>query len=462
MRPTVDLVVTNGTLVDVFGEYPNTSVAIDRGRFVAVGSADIMPPAQRTIDATGCYLLPGVIDAHVHFREPGLAYKEGYPAGSAAAALGGVTCVFDMPNTEPPTNTAQRVREKIDLVQGRSWVDYAFYGLLSQGDSRHLAAMAAAGVIGIKTFLGQSETGLGCPLPPNDGELLDAMQILAGLGVRLAVHAENHQIMQHRIADLKLNNVEGLAAHRDSRPSLVEAEAIARIGIFAEHTRCPVHIVHVSSQAGLEQVRRARQHGVDISAETCPHYLLFPNGTDASERVRLRVNPPIRGESDRDALIQALRSDGLQFVASDHAPHADTEKCGGSIWQVRAGLIGVQHLLQLLWSHRTELGLTLSQIVRLTSFGPARTWRVWPGKGSITPDADGDLVIVDPDREWTIAAASIQSLHPQSPYLGWQGKGMPIWTVVRGNIVAEEGKLVGSPCGRWLPGPHALQPIDNQ
>src|SRR4051795_7204496 len=130
MRSTVDLVVMNGTLVDVFGEYPNISVAIDRGHFIAVGSTDSMPRAKRTLDATGCYLLPGVVDAHVHFREPGLTYKEGYPAGSGAAALGGVTCVFDMPNTEPPTNTAQRVREKFDLVQGRSWVDYAFYGLL--------------------------------------------------------------------------------------------------------------------------------------------------------------------------------------------------------------------------------------------------------------------------------------------------------------------------------------------
>src|SRR5262249_55054007 len=131
----VDLVIANGVLVDAFGEYPGTSIAIDGGRFVAIGSPGAMPRAIRTVDAAGRYLLPGVIDAHVHFRTPGMEYKEGYLAGSGAAALGGVTSVFDMPNTDPPTNTEERLREKLDLVRGRSWVDYAMYGLLSRGDA---------------------------------------------------------------------------------------------------------------------------------------------------------------------------------------------------------------------------------------------------------------------------------------------------------------------------------------
>jgi allantoinase len=451
----VDLVVVNGTLVDVFGQYPGASLAIHQGRFVAIGSPNAMPPARRTIDASYCYLLPGVVDAHVHFREPGLAYKEGFEAGSGAAALGGVTTVFDMPNTEPPTDTAMRLREKRALVDGRSWVDYGFYGLLGQGSAAHVTELAAAGVIGLKVFLGQSETGPGCPLPPDDGELLDAMELLAQVGLRVAVHAENHDIVNHRMAVLRGIGARGLAAHRDSRPPLAEAEAIARVAMYSKFTGCPVHIVHVSSEMGVEQVRRARRDGVDLTAETCPHYLLVPNITDAGKQNHLRVNPPIRQASDREALAAALRVGDLQFVASDHAPHDDSEKRADNIWQVRAGLIGVQHLLQVLWAGRERLRLAPWDIVRLTSFEPARTWGVWPRKGSIALGADADLVVVDPAREWTIVEETIYSRHPISAYLGYCGTGAPLWTVIRGQIVVEDGKLVGSPLGQWLAGSHA-------
>lgn len=447
----VDLVVANGTLVDSFHQYPDTAVAVADGRVVAVGRSAAMPPARETIDASGRFVLPGLVDAHVHFREPGMDYKEGYEAGSAAAALGGVTCVFDMPNTHPPTNTARRLREKLDLVHGRSRVDYALYGLLGPNDVTHLRELVAAGAIGVKVFLGQSETGLGCPDPPDDGELYEAMQVLADARVRLAVHAENHTMMRRWIDRLKRTGADGLDAHRRSRPPVVEVEAIRRVGVFARHTGCAVHVVHLSSADGVAAVRQVREEGVDMTAETCPHYLLFP-GPSAPDSLALRVNPPVREDDDRRALGAALASADIDYVASDHAPHDRSEKCGTSVWDVRPGLVGVQYTLQLLWQRRAEFGLSVSDIVRLTSFSPARIWGIWPRKGALMPGSDADLVVLDPNRPWVIDAATSLSRHRRSPYLGLCGTGAPELTVVRGNVVARNGGLVGSPIGAWVPG----------
>lgn len=447
----VDLLIADGTLVDAAAEYPRTSVAITGGRVVAIGDSSVLPAARQTVDATGQYVLPGLVDAHVHLREPGMAYKEGYSAGTGAAALGGVTCVLDMPNTEPPTNTARRLADKRALVRGRSWVDYGLYGLLGPGDCDNLTELVRAGAVGIKAFLGQSESGPGCPLPPDDGELYEAMATLAALGVRLAVHAENHAIMHRRLARLKDSAAAGLDAHRQSRPPVVEVEAIRRAGVLARYAGCAIHVVHVSSAAGAAEVRRVRAEGVDITAETCPHYLVFPAGPD-SDRPLLRVNPPIRDEDDRVALARELRAGGLQFVASDHAPHDAAEKRGRDIWQIRPGVIGVQHTLQLLWHRRAELGLSLPDLVRLTSTEPARTWGLRPRKGGLFPGSDGDLVVVDPARLWVIDTGTTYSRHDTSPYTGLRGVGAPSVTVLRGSIVARDGRLTGRPAGVFVPG----------
>lgn len=447
----VDLMIADGTVVDIFGEFPGTSIAIADGRIAAMGTRGAMPPARQVIEANGHYILPGVIDAHVHLREPGLGYKEGYFNGTGSAALGGVTCIFDMPNSEPPINNLERFQEKLDHAKGRAWVDYAFYGLLGPGDAGQAGPLADAGAIGMKAFLGQSESGPGCPLPPDDGELYEAMEVLAARQLRLAVHAENHSLMRRRIAALKEIGADGLDAHLHSRPVVAELEAINRVGIFAKATGCRVHIVHVSSGAGIAAVRNFKSAGVAMSAETCPHYLLYSDVP--TDQTLLRVNPPIRGAADCRALIAALRGDGIDYVASDHAPHHAAEKKADSVWQVRPGLIGVQHVLQLLWSRRAEWGLSISDIVRLTSFAPARAWGLWPRKGAICCGSDADLVVIDPDRPWVIDEQSIFSLHRTSPYSGLAGQGIPVVTTVRGKVVMRDGSLVGDPAGDWVPGP---------
>jgi dihydroorotase len=454
--PASDLLLTGGTVVTEDGEFPNAAVAITGGRIAAIGRASVMSWSGRRIDVTGKHVLPGVIDAHVHLREPGMTYKEDYASGTGAAALGGVTCVLDMPNTEPPTNTAARLIEKLAAVKGSAWTDYGMYGLISTGDFGHVEEMTRAGVIGFKAFLGQSEHGSGCPLPPDDGELYAAMTVLSTFGVRLAVHAENHDIMRWRIEEMKRAGITDFTAHRHSRPPVVEVEAIQRVGIFAQYTGCAVHIVHVSSGDGAMAVRTIRARGVDLTAETCPHYLLL-DGDEALTNVQRRVNPPVRGHRDAAALRRALADRHLQLVASDHAPHSAAEKAGPAVWDVRAGLPGTQHLLQLLLGHREELALSLPDIVRVTSAEPARVWGLWPRKGSLAPGADGDLTVVDLDLPWTIDSTSIRAKSPYNPYLGWSSTGKAITTIVRGNVVADEGLLLGEPLGHWVAGCHACR-----
>jgi allantoinase len=449
-RHRADLLVSGGTLVTDSGEWPGVGIAIRGGTIVALGRPDVLPPAEEVFDATGYHVLPGVIDAHVHFREPGMSAKEGFEAGSGSAALGGVTCVIDMPNTEPPTDTAERLRDKLAGIAGRSWVDYACHGLLGTSNVDELVALHAAGVVGVKCFLGQSEAGPGCPAPPDDGTLLEAMTVLAGLGLRLAVHAENHDVMRRLIAIQRSLGRRDLAAHGSSRPPVVEAEAIQRVGLFAEYSGCAVHVLHVSSAEGVQAVRAVRRRGVDLTAETCPHYLFLAGVPDND--VRLRVNPPIRAAADAQALAAALRTGRLQFIASDHAPHRVEEKSGNNVWQVRAGINGVQHLLPLLLAHRTSLGFTLTDVVRVTSYQPSRVWNLWPRKGAIAVGADGDLTVVDLSAPWTVEAASIYSTNRWSPYLGHSGRGAPVATIVRGRIVARDGRLIGEPAGRWVPG----------
>lgn len=444
----VDLVVSGGDVLTADGVQSGLWLAAADGRVVAIGDArSVHPPQSReALDAKGMLILPGLVDTHVHFREPGIEYKEGFATGSRAAATGGVTTVFDMPNTEPPTDSPERLREKAARAAKSSWVDFALYGLLGPGRPQGISEMVDAGSIGLKTFLGQSETGPGCPLPPSDGELIDALEDLATAGGRLAVHAENHCAILHRRSSLRKASRIDLAAHRASRPPVLEAEAVMRVGLFAKYAGCPIHIVHVSSQQGLESVARLKDMGVLVTAETCPHYLVPPPGSQ--NRLSTRVNPPIRGTEDARALAAGLVTGVLDYIASDHAPHRPDEKAGSDMESVRAGLVGVEHMLPVLWSNREQLGITDRQLVHWLTRAPAQSWNVWPQKGDIRIGGDADLLLLDPYKEWDLDGG--HSRYPTSPYQNVRCVGKVDTTILGGKIIFRDGHLVGEPQGKWI------------
>jgi dihydroorotase len=443
--PDADLVIHNGVLVTAESERPGVGVAIENGTVIEVAPDDRLPSAKRRLDARGNHILPGVIDEHVHFREPGLTYKEDFGTGSLAAVFGGVTCVCDMPNTVPPTATADLVREKQRLAEAHSYVDFGLYGLIAQDNIDELLPMAQAGVVGYKCYLGETTGNIPAP---DDGMLYDQMAVIASAGLRAGFHAENNAIMQHFIRKLKASGRTDARAHLDSRPTVCEVEAIHRVCSLAKYSGCQVHIFHLSSADGLEAIRDWRRKGVDVTCETGPHYCFLPD--DIYERVgsRVRMNPPVRGSGA--ALLEGLIGGEIECIATDHSPHAPEEKLHDNIWQAVSGFVGVETSVQLFLSEAVNAGkMTLPRFVAAAATNPARVWGM-ASKGQLAAGFDGDVTIVDLKREWVLDASRLHSRNRVTPFDGWRGRGMPLTTLVRGQVVVEDGQLVGEPRGRMV------------
>ncbi|HLI27237.1 MAG TPA: dihydroorotase family protein [Chloroflexota bacterium] len=444
----VDLVIKNARVVTHLATYEGVGLAIRDGKFVAIAAEEELPSAREVLDAQGLYVLPGIMDCHVHFRQPGLEYKAEWRTDSAAAAYGGVTFVCDMPNVRPPTESAEQVRIKQAIAEANSFVDFGIIGLMSQDNYDELLPMAEAGVIGYKVFMGET---IGNLPAPDDGQLVDSLARAAAIGLRTGFHAENNQILQHNIRQLKAAGRTDPRAHRDSRPVVSEVESIARVAVFAHYTGAKVHIFHLSSGDGADVIAQARARGVDITAETGPHYLLLDDADYDRVANHLRMNPPVRGGEHRERLYRALRAGVVQMIATDHSPHTEEEKAPRNVWEAISGFVGVEIAPRLMLSEFVNTGkLTLHEYVALTSWNPAHIWQVYPQKGHIAVGADADLTFVDLEQRWEIDRFQLHSKHKVTPFHGWQGRGLPVWTMVRGQLVVRDGQLVGEPRGRLV------------
>jgi dihydroorotase len=450
MPDHVDLIVRNGTVVT-----PTATVAADiairDGRFVAIEGGRIANlVAAEEFDATGLHVLPGIIDGHVHFREPGLEHKEDWGTGSTAAVMGGVTTVIDMPNTNPTTATVEGVTLKRRLAEAKSYVDFGIMGLFVQENLPSLGALADAGVIGFKCFLAET---VGSIPAPDDGMMLDGLREIAALGLRVSFHAENNEVIQHNARRLKAQGRTDALAHLESRPAIAEVEAIQRMALFARETGARIHILHVSSRDGLDAIEAWRARGVDITCETAPHFVFLGAEEMATLGARLRVNPPVRlaSEGHGEVLLAGLRDGRIEMIATDHAPHTPEEKLRDNIWEAVSGFPGVETSLRLFLTLGVHAGrMTLQQLVRATSEGPARTWGLYPRKGAIRAGSDADLTIVDLAREGVLREAELHSRTNVTPYDGRPTLGAAVATIVRGRIVMREGTLLGAPAGRMI------------
>jgi dihydroorotase (multifunctional complex type) len=308
--------------------------------------------------------------------------------------------------------------------------------------------MAEAGlVVGFKAFLGPTTGGIG---RPEDGALLDAMREIASMGMRLGVHAEDGEIVEHEVARLRAAGRTDALAHVESRPVIAEVESIQRVGLFAQATRCPVHAFHVSSRDGLDMIDEWRARGVDYTAEATPHHCYLGAEDMRELGSRMRINPPIRlrSEGHGDALVAGLASGRVTGIGTDHAPHTPGEKLHDDIWHAASGFAGVETSLRLFLTHGVHAGaMTLEQYVRASSEGPARTWGLYPRKGAIEVGSDADLAIVDLEREDTIEEARLHGRNPLTPFEGQRTRGAAVATIVRGRVVMRDGELVGSPGG---------------
>jgi dihydroorotase len=447
------LIVKNGIVVTPEATFA-ADLAISEGRFSAIavlgGVATLERQADEVLDATGLHVLPGVIDPHVHFREPGLEHKEDLASGSLAAVMGGVTTVIDMPNTVPPTATAEAVRQKRELVETKSYCDVRIIGAFTQDNLDELLPMSDAGVVGYKVFLGETTGGLAAP---DDGTLLEGMSLIAATGKRIAFHAENDEIIRHASARLRAAGRTDARAHLESRPALAEVEAIQRACLFALHTGARIHILHVSSAQGLAMIETWRGRGVDVTCELTAHHAFLTSEPMHRLGARLRVNPPVREPGHGDILLEALASGRIDAIASDHAPHTPEEKLHDDIWRSVSGFAGVEISVPLFLTAVHAGRLSLNTFVRATSRAPAQIWGLHPQKGEIRIGSDGDLTIVDLERRGVIRAAELHGKNNLTPFETAATVGGPVAAVVRGRVVARDGELTGADRGR-MAGPH--------
>src|SRR5579884_2171063 len=412
-----------------------------------------LPPAREVIDAAGLHVLPGLIDPHVHFRVPGLEYKEDFDTGSQGAACGGITTVIDMPNVVPPTATVEAFQAKAAAARGRSYVDYGLYAVIVEGNSDQILPLADAGVVGYKIFLGET---VGAIPAPQDGEIIDAWRIVAQTGLRCGVHAEDNGIILYLRKKLQAQGRTDPLAHLESRPAVAEAEAISRAILFAREAGSKLMIFHMSAAEGVELVRRGKDSGVDVMGETAPHYLIM----EAEDMVRmglgslLKVNPPVRSREHAEALWRGLLDGTIEVIGTDHAPHTPEEKMAeqpmGDIWKALAVWPGVETNVPLMLTQVSAGRMSLNHYVKVQAEGAARAWNLWPRKGHLGRGADADITIVDLQREGVIDKDKLHSKSKVTPFHGFRVRGMPVYTIVRGHVVMKHGELYGDPIGELL------------
>lgn len=434
----------NGMIVSSDGVSAG-DVAMEDGRIVDVGM-DLAGGEE--IDARGLHVFPGVIDVHLHFNEPGRTHWEGAETGSRALAAGGGTLFFDMPlNSTPCTLNGREFDRKREALEAASITDFGLWGGLVPESVREMPELAARGVIGFKAFLCDS----GLPEFPraDDGTLFEGLQVAAQLNLPVAVHAESHEITQ---ALSRRAAAEGRVGFRDclaSRPVIAELEAIQRATLLAGEAKAKLHIVHVSCGRGVVLAAEARSRGVDVTIETCPHYLFFTEEDLERLGALLKCAPPLRDASQQDALWAQVLSGVVDIVASDHSP-APPELKVCEFHKAWGGVAGVQSTLGvLLDAGHFARGLSLQRIASLLADEPARRFSI-ANKGVIAAGMDADLILVDLGSSATLESDQLQQRHTISPYIGCTFRGVVQRTIRRGETIFQNGSVTATTHGKLV------------
>lgn len=448
---TADTVVRNGRIVTADGVIGSgAGVAIRDGRIVAVGRDEDLPDADRSYDVGGDFIAPGIVDCHVHTREPGGEHREDWEHATRAAAAGGVTSIIAMPNTDPVVDDPETLRRVYELIESNAVVDAQSYGLLGEDNLDQLEPLVEAGAVGFKCFLisgGGGQYGWGSP---DDGQLLEAMEVIASIGARVGFHEENDEIVNHFSEKYEAEGKTHPIWHARAAGPIAEREAISRVCLFAEHAGCPVHMFHESSGSGAEIVRRAKNRGIDVTAETTPHYLQLTVDDLEETGSAGRVNPPLRTEAERERLWEVgIRGGAIDCLASDHAPYTDGEKGMDdpfqSTWNTVSGFVGVETQVPAMLTLVDEGRLSYGEWVRLHSRRPAEIWSLYPKKGSLQLGTDADLTVFDPDERWTLDRRDLRSKSTVTPYDGRTFVGNVTKTFVRGTLVFDGTEVVADP-----------------
>ncbi|MBY0013260.1 allantoinase AllB [Paenibacillus typhae] len=447
-----DLVITGGSIVTE-SAVECKDLGIVNG-VIAEISENIDPAGAAVVDARGLTVMPGVIDAHVHFNEPGLGSWEGFRTGSAALAAGGGTCFLDMPlNGIPPTVTLSALQQKRECASGRTYADYGFWGGLMPGHLEDLPLLAQAGVIGFKAFMSSpGDRDKEAFRRSDDRTLKEGMRIIAETGKVLALHAEHEPTVARLTREARSQGRLGAESYTASRPIAAEVEAVETALRYAAESGCRLHFVHISSESAAGRIRDARKSGLDVTLETCPHYLCLTDSDFAAMGAAAKCAPPLRNAEEQDKLWKKLQEGWFDFLASDHSPCPAELKTGTDMFEVWGGIAGVQSTLELMLDEgHLKRGIPLPQLARLLSGAPAERFGLDPVKGRIAIGCDADLALVDLNASYTLQASDLYQQHRTSPYIGRPFGCKVKKTLLRGRTMYNDSEgLLNPGSGREL------------
>jgi allantoinase len=440
-----DLVIRGGRVVTPAGTSV-ADIAITDGAVSAIGTN--LSSAPEEIDAGGLHVLPGGIDSHVHFNEPGHTDWETIANGSAALAAGGYSAFVDMPlNSLPVTIDGDAFDAKVRAATASSIVDFGLWGGLVPGNLDRLEALHARGVLGFKAFMCPS--GLdefpACDVPT----LRVGMRRIASLGSILLLHAEDPEVTSMLGRQAIAEGRTGARDFVNSRPASAELEAISRAISLAADTGCVIHIVHVSTAKGVGLIQEARSQGVDVSGETCPHYLLYTEGDVERFGGLAKCAPPFRTAEDRDGLWTLLADGGLPIVVSDHSPSSPDLKRGDDFFKLWGGISGCQSTRHLLLEGAHRRSIDVSLIAAATATNVARRFKL-AGKGEVAVGFDADLWLIDLSHASVLRRQDLLYRHPFSVHEGQAIRGRTVRTLLRGRTVFSDGRVISGPAGRLL------------
>ncbi len=402
------------------------------------------PNVDEVIDCTGKYVFPGVIDSHAHLNDPGFTWREDYEHGTAAAAIGGCTTIVDMPlQNEPALTDGKIFDKKEETVSGNAFVDYCYWGGLVDYNFDSLKELDERGCVAFKSFIG--------PVSPDYvslsyGQAREAMMILKGFGARAGFHCEDYSIIKWEEARAKKEGRESWQDFLDTRPVVAELIATKAIIDLARDTGCKVHICHVSHPDVVEEIELAQMEGIDVTAETCSHYLCLTE-EDVIERGSIcKCAPPLRSKEAVEEMWDYVNRGVLSCIGSDHSPCEESEKSEEKhgVFGAWGGISGIQSIMQVVYSEGVaKRGYSPTLLARVLSEGPAKTFEIYGKKGAIQIGFDADIVVLDPNLEWEITPESLFYVNKISAFVGMKGKGLPVLTMARGKVIAENGEMKG-------------------
>lgn len=433
----VDLVLSN-TKAFLENKVSNCSIAIDKGKIIRIGSQSNMPNAEAKMDLRNLLVLPGLIDVHVHLRDEGKAYKEDFCTGTAAAAAGGFTTVLDMPNNDPVTMSVETLKNRMSIAAKRILVNVGFYSEFPT-QTREIEAIIHEGPVAFKLFMSQQIGGLEID---SDAALQKALIALTQSEGLLVAHAEDHKILREKEESLKRDDCDDIRAFLSAHSEIVETRAIERLMKIVKNTRTQAHVCHVTTEKALKAVMLARKTGTNVTCEATPHHLLLSKANLLKSGTCAITVPPLRAKKNLDSLWNGIRSGTVDVIASDHAPHAWTEKNAASVWNVKVGIPGLETLVPLILTELKRGRLSIADFVRLLAQRPAEIFRL-KGKGTLKKNNDADLTVVDLDKQYTINPSEFHSKAKHSPFEGWKVHGGPVKTFVNGKLIMDDDEIVG-------------------